>query len=312
MTSRVVFASPSHDLAGSGYALKAAFDAAPDWEARAICRAQTYLRYPTDIVWRPHGGSQRREIAAIMHSADVVQAMNHPRALAWFRPAQSQRLVVHHLGSTFRRNPRAISALCRRYGATEVTDSIDLLFDGIGWLPIPADLERLAALRATTYRPSSTIRIAHAPTNRQVKDTAAIVRAVESLSRKYPISFDLIERVPNAVCLKRKASADIFIDQLRYGFGLNAIECWAMGIPVVSGLTDLTALNRGQAMWGHLPWANARAETLEAVIEHLIVDEAWRQELGERGRIHADRWHSQSAVVEMATALYGLPVEAAA
>jgi glycosyltransferase involved in cell wall biosynthesis len=305
MTS-VIFINPGHDTAGSGYAFKRAFEAESDWRVRAICRATTYLDYPTDIVWRPKRNRRLRDMVdSLIQRADVVHAMNSPRPLGWFTFRPSQVLVVHHLGTTFRRDPEAMSAMCREYGAIEVTDSIDLLFDNIGWLPIPADLAALASLRTEHYQPSRTIRIAHAPTDREYKDTEAVIGAVDSLSRKYPISFDLIEGVPNRECLGRKAQADIFVDQLRYGFGLNAIECWAMGIPVVSGLTDETAKQRGKAMWGgSLPWADATAKTLEAVIEHLIVDGDWRAKLGERGRAHAEHWHSQRAVVETALATY--------
>lgn len=304
MTS-VVFVNPGHDTAGAGYAFKAAFDAVSDWQARAVCRNETYLQYPTDIVWNGRELGQERMVKRLVHRADVVHAMNSPSALGWFRLRPRQVVVVHHLGTTFRRDPEAMSAVCREYGAIEVTDSIDLLFDDIGWLPIPADLDALALLRVDSYEPSKRIRIAHAPTDREYKDTEAVLTAIESLSRKYPIDCDLIEGVTNRECLKRKARADIFVDQLKFGFGLNAIESWAMGIPVVSGLIDAHGRRKGLEMWGgRFPWADATEKTLEAVIEHLIVSPEWRTELGVRGRVHAERWHSQRAVVERALAIY--------
>jgi glycosyltransferase involved in cell wall biosynthesis len=219
---------------------------------------------------------------------------------------------VHHLGSTYRRDPDAGSAKCREYGAIEVTDSIDLLYDHIGWLPIPADLDALAEIRREHFEPSKIIRIAHAPTDREYKDTEAVIRAVESLSRRYRIEFDLIERVPNKACLARKAQADIFVDQLKFGFGINAIECWAMGIPVVSGISSDYGRRKGLEMWGQLPWADATERTMEAVIEHLIFDVEWRAKLGERGKAHAQKWHSQESVVRQALAIYGEQVEAVA
>lgn len=301
MTS-IVFINPGHDTGGAGYAFKAAFEAESDWDARAICRSTTYLHYPTDIVWTPRNRS--RTMKLLLESADVVHALNSYKPLGWFRARPNQVLVVHHLGSTYRRDPEGQSAICRELGAIEVTDSIDLLFDGIGWLPIPADLEGLVELRRRHYEPSRTIRIAHAPTDREYKDTEAVIRAVESLSRRYRIEFDLIERVPNRECLARKARADIFVDQLKYGFGLNAIEAWAMGIPVVSGLDSDFGRRKGLEMWGSLPWADATPATLEAVIEHLIFDAEWRAALAERGRAHVERWHSQRSVVERALATY--------
>jgi hypothetical protein len=302
----VVFINPGHDTSGVGYAFKAAFDAeAPEWSARAVCRSTTYLNYPTDIVWEPRDSRRHAKVVAdLVEAANVIHALNSPKPLSWFPPKPHQRAVVHHLGSTYRRDPEGQSAICREYGAIEVTDSIDLLFAHVGWLPVPADLDALAALRAKEYEPSKTIRIAHAPTDREYKDTEAVIAAVDSLKRKYRISFDLIERRTNAECLKRKAQADILVDQLKFGFGLNAIESWGMGIPVVSGMTDETAKRRGRSMWGYLPWADATAKTLESVIEHLIVDDDWRARLAKRGFDHAKRWHSQAAVVRTARLFY--------
>lgn len=306
---QVVFINPGHDTAGAGIAFKSAFDAvAPDWQARAICRSTTYLNYPLDILWRPDGRKKRYQMVnEVVEASDVVHAMNSPRPLGWFKFRDSQRLVVHHLGTTFRRDPEGQSAQCREYGAIEVTDSVDLLLGPhIGFLPIPADLDTLRGIREAHYEPSAYIRIAHAPTDREYKDTEAIMAAVDSLGRRYPIKFDLIEKVTNRECLRRKARADIFVDQLKYGFGLNAIECWAMGIPVVSGFADSVAVQTSRVLFGQLPWANATPKTLESVIEHLVVDEVWRSRLGKRGRAHAERWHSQAAVVKMATGFYGV------
>jgi hypothetical protein len=312
---RVVFMSSGPDLAGCGYALKRAFDRhAPDWEARAVCRQTVYLDYPTDIVWLPgHGSARRREVTQLVRAADVLHVLDNEKALLKFAPfLRGKTVVVHHLGSHFRRHETMVSRTCRRYGAIEVTDSIDLLRPHVGWQPVPADFDALAELRAEHYRPSDRIRIAHAPTDRQIKSTEIIKRTVESLARRYPIDFDLIERVTNRECLVRKARADIFVDQLGIGFGVNAIECWAMGIPVVSGLVDPAARENALAMWSRFPWADATPQTLEAVVEHLVTDPEWRTELGERGRKHGLEWHSEPAVVQRMLALYGVAGEAAA
>jgi hypothetical protein len=312
---RLLIMSAGPDLAGVGYALKQAFDRhAPDWEARAVCRQVNYLGYPTDIVWPPYGGNRhRRDVIELARNADVVHVMDNERALRVLGShLRGKRIVVHHLGSHFRRHEAAVSRVCQQYRATEVTDSVDLVRPHVAFMPVPADFEALAALRQKHYQPSERIRIAHAPTHRPIKSTAVIVQAIERLAQRYPIDFDLIERTNNRTCLERKARADIFVDQLLLGFGVNVIECWAMGIPVVSGLVDPAARENALAMWSRFPWADATPQTLEAVVEHLVTDPEWRTELGERGRKHGLEWHSEPAVVRRMLDLYAVGEKAAA
>lgn len=310
---KVAILNAGADTAGCGIALKRAFDR-HGIEARAICRQESYLDYPTDILW-PLRTPQPAEVAEIVRDADVIHVMDHEYALGNHPVADlhGKVIVVHHLGTNFRRAPAAVSRYCRRFGAVQVTDSLDLAVLGkVPWLPIPADLDAIAPLRAA-YRPSDRIRIAHAPTNRAIKSTDLIIATVSRLAERYPIDFDLIEGVSNRECIERKALADIFIDELTLGFGLNFIECAAMGIPVVSGLADPAARDLALAMWGQFPWEDATAETLSPTIEWLIVNPDKRAERGERGRAHAEYWHSEAAVVQHTLGVYeraGLAVTA--
>ncbi|HKR49046.1 MAG TPA: hypothetical protein VJT72_05585 [Pseudonocardiaceae bacterium] len=312
---RVVFYSAGPDIGGCGIALKRAFDKyAPDWEARAICRQKVYLDYETDLFW-PLGyhTHQRREVIRLLRDADVLHVMDNERGLQASAPyLRGKTLVLHHLGSHFRNHERAVSQVARRYGAIEVTDSVDLIRPHVGFMPVPADFTALAKLRKEQYRPSHRVRIAHAPTHRPIKSTQHIIQAVEELSKRYPIDFDLIERVGNRECLERKARADIFVDQLLLGFGVNVIESWAMGIPVVSGWGDPEHEGRSLELFGQLPWASATPQTLVSVLEHLVTSPEWRAELGARGHRHGMEWHSEPAVVRRTIDLYESAQEQAA
>jgi hypothetical protein len=303
---KLVILNGGPDTAGVGIGLKQAFDKyAVGWETRSVSRSVKYLDYPTDIVWPRKTPIIGRQVLDLVRQADVVHVMDAPSILQTVAKAlRNQTIIVHHLGSHFRMHPLRVSALAQSFGAVEVTDSIDLLYPHVGWLPTAIDTEALATLRAETYQPSKRIRIAHAPTHREMKSTDIIIGAIHRLSKKYPIDFDLIEKVSNRECLERKARADIFVDQLLFGFGVNNIECWAMGIPVVSGLVDPEARARATEMWGLYPWADANADSLKAKIERLIIDPGWRAELGQRGRAHAEQWHSQRSVVEQSLATY--------
>lgn len=306
---KLVILNSGPDTAGCSIGLKRAFDKyAPGWETRAICRKTVWLDYPTDIVWPKNATpEQTAEVMDIVAAADVLHVMDYEYALGPFRSLLAGKtIVVHHLGTHFRNDPIRVSENCKAYGAIEVTDSVDLLlFPHIRFLPVTSDLDHMAALRKERYKPSKRIRIAHAPTHREIKSTEIILAAIHRLAEQYPIDLELIEGVSNAECLERKATADIFVDQLKLGFGVNNIEAWAMGIPVVSGLKDPEARRKCLGMWGRFPWADATEATLESVIEHLVVSPEWRVELGRLGYEHVQRWHSEQSVVKQTLAIYG-------
>lgn len=300
----VLFLSPSVDTAGLGIGLKRAFDQADaGWTARHVRTADTYLAYDRDIHWTRGDPEQDELVQALWSNADIVQIMERPEAAGWLRPRR--RFVVYHLGTWYRRNPAEVGAACRAIGATEVVDMHDLMRFGIReWLPDVIDPGPLAELRARTYEPSERIRVAHAPTNRAIKSTELIIAAVEALAERYPIDFDLIERVSNAECLARKARADLFIDELTLGYGLNALEAWSMGVPVISGISNPETRQRMLDDFGGLPFVHATPDTLERLIEWLVNEPAARAAVGAVGRAHVERFHTPAAVVAKAIDIY--------
>ncbi|HKR49047.1 MAG TPA: hypothetical protein VJT72_05590 [Pseudonocardiaceae bacterium] len=300
---RVLFLNPYQDTGGVGISFQRAFQRwAPDWSARHVRRSNNYISYEADIEWP--GGTQSPEVAKLYREADVLHVMERPEILGELGSTNA-KIVVHHLGSFYRSDPGSVSAQCKALGAIEVTSG-DLLGlqPHLRYLPIPAmELDRLAALRKPR-RPSGRLRIAHAPTNREAKGTEGILAAVKRLQGRHKLIFDLIEGVPWAECVKRKARADIYVDETRLGYGLNAMECWAMGIPVVSGITDPIARDRMIADFGGLPFLETTEAMVETTLEMLITDPVLRAEWGERGRAHVQAVHHPKAVVERTIAIY--------
>jgi glycosyltransferase involved in cell wall biosynthesis len=153
------------------------------------------------------------------------------------------------------------------------------------------------------------VRIAHAPTNRQVKSTALLIEAVERLKAEgLDVELDLIERVPWTQCLERKAKADIYFDQVILGYGCNAIEAWSMGIPVVAGGSDET-LDEMERRFGHLPFVHATEETIYDALKELVESSELRERYGQIGLEHVRKWHDASVVVEQLKRLYQRAME---
>lgn len=132
--------------------------------------------------------------------------------------------------------------------------------------------------------------IVHAPSDREVKGTTDIIKAVEAVrSRGHEIELVLVENMPHLDALAVYARADLAIDQLRVGwYGVFAVEAMAMGKPVICRIDkEALALSGIDA----LPIINADANTLADTIERLIVDRGRLASLGEAGRRFATRWH---------------------
>src|SRR5688500_18146934 len=141
------------------------------------------------------------------------------------------------------------------------------------------------------------VRIAPAPTNRTVKSTALLIEAVERLKVDYDVELDLIEHVSWTECLHRKAKADIYFDQVKLGYGNNAVEAWGMGIPVVAGGSDDT-LDEMERRFGALPFYHATEETIYDALRELVESPKLRAKYGRIGLEHVRKFHDEKVVVE--------------
>ena len=262
--------------------------------------SETYLKFPADQRWHPVRTRQ------LFRDADVVHVRNNFMPHYRYGRSAPRPLVISHHGSAFRTEPDKLRKQARRLGATSLVATIDLLAygDELRWLPSPQDVPALARTRDRDYEPGEKLRIAHAPTARSVKSTDEFLRAFEVLERRYPIELVLIERSAWADCIRRKATADIYFDQVLLGYGNNALEAWAMGIPVVAG-ADPETLARMRAIIGpELPFLEATPSSIRLQLEALIALPALRQEYAERGRRYVAQWHDYPVVAHQLVEIY--------
>lgn len=299
----LLFAS-TWDTAGQQAALRQAFSRErPTWHVDQVARLVKRFAYPRQM------GYSQATVRRLWAGADVVHLNLSLHAVRLVGAKFLGRpIVVHHHGSEYRDHRAAIDAQER--GVTRVVSTLDLMGSpGVEWLPNVADLDGLAAMRQP--RNMRVIRIAHSPTDRALKGTDAVLESVERLQdRGLPVELDLIEGVTWQECLARKAQADILVDQLHLGYGLSAIEAWGMGLPVVAGVADPAARARMVDTFGSLPFVEASPSTLTERLTALVDDARLRREWGERGRAHAERFHSERAVVERLDAIYGVAMQA--
>lgn len=300
---RVLNLSAGGDTGGQGIRTKRAFDRHSAFPYRSVV-ASVRLGYPTDLLVGRN--IDRRGVEGLWEKADVIHVRTHLRPWSRLHRARPRPVVLHHHGTMFRADPIELDRQADAIGAVQIVSTIDLLglARNLVWLPAPYDLAELAAIRKREHRPSKRIRIAHAPTNRVVKSTAVVIEAVARLAERYPIDFDLIEDVPWAECLARKARADIYVDQLHLGYGCNSIEAWGMGMPVVAGIEDPAVRERMVDMLGEVPFHEATVHDLVDRLEELVADPALRRRAARRGTAYVRRWHDDERVVRQLEGLY--------
>ncbi len=145
------------------------------------------------------------------------------------------------------------------------------------------------------------ITIVHAPNHKGFKGTKFIETAIDSLKIKgYKINFILVQGMEHKDLINLlKDKADILIDQLIFnGYAMSAIEGMAAGIPVISNLenSDTVTFFKRFSFLKECPIYSANPESIEDKLEELIKSEALRKEIGEKGKLYVEKFHSYEAV----------------
>ena len=271
-----------------------------------------YLLHPeADRSLELHGGQVRRQLAQWKVLAELLPRTDlfHftfgltlvPQSLQFpILRAFRTRSVMHYLGSDIRGKPREELAYGKKANA-EIVGS----FDAIRWVPeatvIPPGID-LAAVSPTSPSDRRRPVVVHAPSSRRRKGTDHVLRACEGLD----VELRIVEGLHHDEALERYRDADIVVDQLNAGwYGLFAIECMALGKPVVTFLNDAAVRRTEDAYGVDVPVVNASAETLRARLEELVeMGPAGRREIGEASRGYVERVHDLERVTDQLLELY--------
>lgn len=287
MNTRVLSVHFGADTAGIGYGLAQAFKNHPTITLDSTVRRINYINYPTHTPWD--------QTQSLWNNANVAHL--HNSAKAWHRLGADKPFVLHHHGTQYRNHHELYNTFINEHNAQAVIATLDLhdYGDNLTWIPQPHQLEQLATYRKPMNGP---LRIGHAPTNRSIKDTDTFLTACQKLDVQ-PV---LIEGQTWRDCLTGKGTCDIYYDQMQLGYGSNAIEAWAMGIPVIAGATP-TTLERMRQTFGQLPFLEATRNTLTDAIEQLTREDT-RDHYAQRGQQHAHRWHNGHETTKRLTPIY--------
>ena len=279
-------------------------------DARLVVFERYTLHPEADISLDRSGGFARRQatqwraLAKLLPQTDIFhfifgltlvpRAAQFP-ALELFR----KKSVMHYLGSDIRGKSPAQLASGKKAGA-EVVGS----FDAIRWVPeaemIPPGID-VAAIETVLPTDRSRPVILHAPSSRRRKGTEHVIEACEGLDA----DLLLVEGLHHDEAFERYREADIVVDQLNAGwYGLFAIECMALGKPVVTFLHDEAVARTERELDTRVPIVRATKETLRTALEPLVASAAERQRIGAESRAYVEQVHDLERVADRLLALY--------
>jgi glycosyltransferase involved in cell wall biosynthesis len=165
-------------------------------------------------------------------------------------------------------------------------------------VPNGLDLSKYVPAPPPDNRP---VRVVHAPTNRTKKGTEWIVRACEEL----PVELEVVENTRHDQAVERYKQSDIVVDQLNAGwYGVFALECMALGKPVLTFLHDEAVRRTEEAFGVELPLVPTTKETLAETLGPLVESADLRQEIGKRSRAYVERVHDANVVADRLITIY--------
>jgi len=279
-------------------------------EAELVVFNRYKLHPEADRSLERHGGlarrqlTQWRELLRLLPRTDVFhfyfgltlvpQSVQFPilRALR-------KKSVMHYLGSDIRGKTPQELAFGKKAGA-EIVGSYDAIRWVLGAEVIPPGID-VAAIEPAYPGDRARPVILHAPSSRRRKGTEHVIAACEGLDA----DLVLVEGLHHEEAFERYREADIVVDQLNAGwYGLLAIECMALGKPVVTFLHDEAVRRTEEAFGTRVPIVAATKENLRKRLEPLVASASERRRIGEASREYVEQVHDLERVADRLLDLY--------
>ena len=219
---------------------------------------KTHLGYPVETYINPNKPSGKAYLDKMLAWADVVQVQEFWMKAASLGILEHPCIVYHPLGTTHRRSYAEANAWMDKYCSGAYCSEITAYFLGGGRFkyiesPYPESTEKVSF--------SLPLKVIHAPTSARrfsVKNTPIVKAAFAKI--KSPAQLVLVHDQNNQYCMKVKRACNVLIDQPGcFGGGMNSIEAWSMGMPVISGFSGSPVGTRkwreiAHGLYGEIPF----------------------------------------------------------
>jgi glycosyltransferase involved in cell wall biosynthesis len=164
----------------------------------------------------------------------------------------------------------------------------------------PLDLQMFPMRAAAKHH--ATVRVIHAPSDRQLKGTHYIEASVKQLqSEGMNLELILLEGLAHDALQQELAQADLAIDQMLFGsYGKFAVELMATGIPTLCHVRD--------DVWAHYPQQppiiRATPHSLTDILREWVgAPDRWRAQV-ENGRMFVEQYHAAHVAASKAAQTY--------
>lgn len=154
------------------------------------------------------------------------------------------------------------------------------------------------------YPDSNIPNIIHVPSNRALKGTDLIIKAIDECRQNgLDFNFKIVENQPNAVVKQELSTADIVIDQIYlYGPGMLGIEAMASGNAVATKfLQSYEAFQPPVCYIDH-------TSVLTSNLKRLIEDREYRRNLAYDGRRFVESNNTPRKIAEKLMAVYEMEI----
>lgn len=298
-----------NDFGGLSYILCKAINSLTDHHAVNIARNRQYTQKPVMLVKSP---DTKKEIRRLIRNADVLhinESVLIPGEL-WVDPVncRDKKVILHAHGTPFRVEPDKIKQFFRsRFPQMKIIVSTpDLLAQGEGtWFPSITPIEELNE-RYKTRRNNPPV-IYYSPTKlEEYWDLKNLNKATNQLRRE-GLKFHVHVRsdITHRLNMELKSKADIYFDELKIFYGINALEAAAFGLVVIHGISPYCrAYMRKRKMRSSFKAVRmGDAKGLTDVLRRLVKERKHRVRAGRAAFRYVKRVHSPEVCVKRFLAL---------
>ena len=306
-----------HNVAGSGMQHALAINRYSNSRAHVLCHEPHPFIEPAspecNVVYTRPGWSA--EIKELLEQADLLVFLEEDdvETVGW--PADFQAIARQKPHLHFYVGQRVHSGIAARQrpGKTVLTGLPHVLrmYPGSHFYHgfYPTVLETLE-LREPLSQQDGILRVLHTPSlphatqHRYLyhKDTASFLEAAEVLKSRFPeVRFMQLAGVPHHKILQARLDCDIAFHQLRGFMGMTGNEAMFLRRPTIQA-TDRENLNRHLELWGldtKIPWIRADRTNLAEVIEKLLINADYREEVARDCRTFMLQYYSAEVGIQV-------------
>lgn len=162
--------------------------------------------------------------------------------------------------------------------------------------------------KVESFTDGKIINIVHAPTNRKLKGSEYVIKALKRLKKKYSnINIIIVENMSYKEALNKYKKADLFIDQVLIGwYGGVSVELMKMGkaVAVYIRKEDLKFIPNEMSKDLLNSIININPFNIESELEKYILDLKKLKYKSELGYDYVNKWHNPEYIYKLISSTY--------